>query len=849
MTRLFTLFLAIMCLGSTLPMSAQKPADINAVDIYNKVEKLNVLGSVLYIAAHPDDENTRLISYFANDRKLRTAYLSLTRGDGGQNLIGTQIWEKLGLIRTNELLRARSVDGGQQFFSRANDFGYSKHPDETLAFWNKDEVMHDIIKVIREFRPDVIVNRFDHRTPGRTHGHHTSSAMLSVEAFDIAGDATAYADRLAHLEPWQPERVFFNTSWWFYGSRDNFAKADKTNLFAADAGVYYPMRGISNTEIAARSRSMHKSQGFGSTGTRRSEMEYVELIKGSTPTSKEDPVSGIDLTWNRVKGGGAIKAKVDALLSNFNFNKPSDNIPALVSIYKSIERIEDTHWRGIKLDEIREIIIASAGLYLEARSQSPTAVRGETVNINLEAINRSDANVRLKSVSMSDEYTVIEVNEALNFNERKNLESVLPIEASAALSNPYWLNKPGTMGMYHVDDERMIGQPMPPAARHAIFELEIEGISVAITKDIVFKRNDPVDGEVYAPFYIMPFASVAFTDPVYIFPDSEAKEVAVTLKSYKDNLKGTLTVAHPEGWNINPSSIAIDLKKKGSEQDYTFSINGPSSAASAELELKLTTDDGAVLDQAVTEINYDHIPDQVLLSPAKAKFERLSLRTKGNNIAYLQGAGDDIPKSLRQIGYNVTDIEVSDIYAGGLSHYDAVVMGIRAYNTKKELLLKKDALLDYMNQGGTVVVQYNTSRRVKGDDIAPYPMELSRNRVTDELATVTFEVPEHEILNYPNKITTDDFENWVQERGLYFPNNWDNKYESPLSCFDKGEDAQLGGLLVAEVGKGHFIYTGYSWFRQLPAGVPGAFRLFANMLSIGKNEFTTMPSTTTGSNE
>lgn len=415
----------------------QRPEKLTSSQLYNEVEKLGVVGTVLYLAAHPDDENTRLISYFANERKTRTAYLSLTRGDGGQNLIGTEIWEQLGLIRTNELLRARSTDGGQQFFSRANDFGFSKHPDETLAFWDKNEVMHDVIKVIREFKPDIIVNRFNHRTPGTTHGHHTSSAMLSVEAFDLVGDENQYKERLGNLGTWQPRRVFFNTSWWFYGSREKFNEADKTNLFGVDAGVYYPEIGLSNTEIAALSRSMHKSQGFGSTGTRGSETEYLELIKGDRPSKKDDPLSGIDITWNRLEGGKIIQEKIDALLASYDFNEPANNIPQLLSIKADIENIKDEHWKAIKLEEISDIIVQSAGLFLEIRAANPYGVRSESVTATIEAVNRSHADIHLLNVALEGQENSGEYDFALPFNERKNVETQIIISETEAASNPY----------------------------------------------------------------------------------------------------------------------------------------------------------------------------------------------------------------------------------------------------------------------------------------------------------------------------------------------------------------------------------------------------------------------------
>ena len=819
----------------------------NSAEIYEDIEKLNVLGSVLYLAAHPDDENTRLISYFASERKTRTAYLSLTRGDGGQNLIGTDMREKLGLIRTNELLGARSIDGGQQYFSRANDFGYSKNPKETLELWNKDEVMHDIIKVIREFKPDIIVNRFDHKTPGRTHGHHTSSAMLSVEAFDLAGDANVLADRLSGLEPWQPERIFFNTSWWFYGSRDKFAEADKSNLYGVDAGVYYPLRGTSNTEIAALSRSMHKSQGFGSSGSRGSEMEYLEYIKGSRPADKQDPLAGIDITWGRVKGGAPIKAMIDELLANYNFKKPESNVSKLIEIYKAIEGLSDGHWRNIKLAEVQDIIVASTGLFLSASTKDGFGTPGSELYVEFEMINRSGIETSIQSASVQGG-DPIDLEIPLLNNEKKSLETTISIDTDREYSNPYWLRNPGTMGMYAVGDESMIGKPMNDAAYIATFNVTIAGLPLTVNRDLVHRYNDPVKGEVVAPYHILPVASIAFAEPVYIFPNRTDKEVVVKVKALKDDLQGVLSLDYPNSWHVSPKIVNISLKNKGEEQLFTFTIKGPLLSESSEFGAQILTNDGNFITDEVYEIEEDHLPKLIMMSPAKAKFERISLEIKGTKIAYIQGAGDDIPANLSQIGYEVDEIEVGELTTDKLESYDALILGVRAYNTQKDLFLKKEVLMEYMTGGGTVVVQYNTNRGVKGDDIAPYPMELSRDRVTDENATMSFEDGEHEVLNYPNKISTRDFQNWVQERGLYFAKNWDPRYQTPLASSDPLEPLTKGGLVIADVGKGHWIYTGISWFRQLPAGVPGAYRLFANIISIGKNgiEPAAVPAETSG---
>ena len=298
-------------------LQAQKPITPSSSEIFESLQKLNFLGSVLYIAAHPDDENTRLISYMSNHVKARTGYLSLTRGDGGQNLIGSEIRELLGVIRTQELLAARRIDGGEQFFTRANDFGYSKHPDETLAIWNKKDVLSDVVLAIRKFQPDIIINRFDHRTPGTTHGHHTSSAILSFEAFDLANNKSAYPELLKEAGVWQPKRLFFNTNSWFYRTQKEFDEANKENRISFDIGTYYPLKGESNNEMASVASSQHLSQGFGRLSQRGTQNEYVEFLKGDPLNNNDDIFAGIDTSWNRIKGGKAIGDIVYEIENNF----------------------------------------------------------------------------------------------------------------------------------------------------------------------------------------------------------------------------------------------------------------------------------------------------------------------------------------------------------------------------------------------------------------------------------------------------------------------------------------------------------------------------------------------------
>ncbi len=812
---------------------AQQPNKPNASEIHESIKKLNFLGSVLYVAAHPDDENTRLISYMANKVKARTAYLSITRGDGGQNLVGPEIRELLGVIRTQELLAARRTDGGEQMFTRANDFGYSKHPDETLAIWDKDKVLSDVVWAIRKFQPDVIINRFNHRTPGSTHGHHTSSAMLSIEAFDLVNDASKYSDQLKYVNAWQPQRLYFNTGWWFYGSRENFEKADKSNLMTMDTGVYFPSSGLSNSEIAALSRSQHKSQGFGSTGRRGSQLEYIELIKGKFPEDKANIFEGIDTSWNRINHGKAIGDILSVVESNFDFTNPSASVPELVKAYAMIQKLDNTHWKTVKTKEIKNIIAACTGLYLEPVSNTTTATNRSEVELNIEAINRSNINITLENFKISSGTTVdksIELTNNTSFRFKEQL-SLSDQEYTA----PYWLSEKGTLGMYKVDDRLLIGTPETPRNLNVTFNLIVENVRIAYTKPIVYKTNDPVKGEVYKPFEIIPEVSAKIVEKVIIFEDDKEKDIPVVVKAGRDDLKGMVKLNYPSNWTVYPEQKEVSITNKGEEQTLIFKVIPPKNQSEGNLVPQVTVN-GNIYIKELVEIDYDHIPYQSVLLPSESKIVRLDIQKKGENIGYIEGAGDVVPESLRQIGYNVVTIKPADINPETLSRFDAVVVGIRAYNIVEELKFKQKHLFDFVEKGGNMIVQYNTSHRVKVDALAPYPLKLSRDRVTDEFAEVRFLNPDHEIMNFPNKITQEDFKGWTQERGLYFPNEWSDEFTPILSINDKGETPKDGSLLVAKHGKGHYIYTGLSFFREFPAGVSGAYRLFSNMLSIGKDD-------------
>ena len=828
MRKYYIGLLIVLC--TALSSLAQKPNKPSASELYHDLQKLNFLGSAMYIAAHPDDENTRLISWLSNDIKARTAYLSLTRGDGGQNLIGPEIRELLGVIRTQELLAARRTDGGEQFFTRAVDFGYSKHSDETLAIWNREEVLGDVVRAIRKFKPDVIINRFDHRTPGSTHGHHTSSGILSFEAFDLVGDPTQYPETAKIYGTWQPKRLFFNNYWSFFNDPERRATADMTNIVEVNTGTFYPSLGLSNGEIASLSRSMHKSQGFGSTGRRGDQSEWLEFLKGDFQKERTNLFEGINTSWSRVKGGEAIGAILDPLEENFNFEDPSAMLPSLLHAYEMVRNLDDEHWREIKSKQLETLILNCGGVFLEAVSNTNSINPKGSYELTLEAINRSDYPVSLMSVSNEQGVTIIDSIVSLQNNKPFNFSTTIN-SANTHTSAPYWLNAKGSLGMYKAP-EALIGVPETAAPETVTVNLTMGRTQFSVVREVVYKYNDPVKGEVYQPLEVLPELTTSITEKVIIFPGSEPREVVVEVVAGRDNVSGTLQLNHPDGWKISPQQHFFELQQKGASQSLRFTVTPPDTQSEGYLR-PLASLGSSFYEKELVTIDYDHIPYQRVLMPSESKVVRIDIRKKGDRIGYIDGAGDAIPENLGYIGYDVTTLEPESITSEKIKDLDAIVVGIRAYNTVPELAFKQEVLMDYVKNGGVMVVQYNTNRRLVTENLAPYHLQLSRDRVTDENSKVTILAPEHPVLNSPNKISQADFSGWVQERGLYFPNEWDDHFTPILAMNDENYPETKGSLLVAPHGKGYYVYTGLSFFRELPAGVSGAYRLFANLLSLG----------------
>lgn len=801
---------------------AQTAVIANTSTIEQELKKINVLGSVLYVAAHPDDENTRLLAYLAQEKHYRTGYLSLTRGDGGQNLIGTEQGELLGAIRTQELLAARRVDGAEQFFSRANDFGFSKGPGETLKIWDREKVLSDVVWVIRSFRPDIMICRFPTTGEGG-HGHHTSSAILVQEAFKAAADPTRFPEQLKFVKPWQVKRLLWNT--FNFGSINT---TDESQL-KLDVGGYNTYLGKSYGEIAAESRSNHKTQGFGSARQRGQAFEYFKTILGDAP--QNDLMDGINTTWRRVSGGADVEASLIVISKNFDPAHPERSVPALVKVLGQIEKLPDVYWRNQKSTALKNLIAACAGLWFESYSAAPAYAQGDDVNVNTQVIVRADIPVALGNVTYNTSNPENSKAENLAPNILRSVNSTFK---ATDLTQPYWLKYPHGVAMYntaYLDTadvlQRSLPQNIPPSV-HITFI--IAGKPISYDAPVQYKYVDPARGEIYQPLIIAPAVTANIVNKDYIFNTKQPQTVQIKLRAFT-KATGSISLKPMAGWNITPANASFSNKNTDDEWVADFTIAATDATPRTSVLQAVVNVNGKIYEKGFQQLRYEHIPTITLFPAAQAKLVNINLKTAGKHIGYIMGAGDLVPEALQQVGYEVHLLTEAEIMNDDLSKYDAIVTGVRAYNVDNRLVYEQPKLMAYVKSGGNLVVQYNNNAGVFVSQIGPYPFMPVNQRVTDENAAVMVTEPASPLLNYPNKITAKDFDGWIQERGLYFVSNIDANYNTPLSMNDPGEPANKGSLISADYGKGRFIYTSLAFFRELPAGVPGAYRLFVNLLS------------------
>jgi LmbE family N-acetylglucosaminyl deacetylase len=819
------LFAAAFCVAMAISQStraAETPEGMSTTDILLQLRSVRETRSVLYIGAHPDDENNRLLAYLARGQALRTAYLSLTRGDGGQNLIGSEQGSELGVIRTQELLAARRVDGAQQFFTRAIDFGFSKDYRETFNIWDRQQVLSDIVRVIRTFRPDVIINRFS-TTPGGTHGHHTASGILGLEAFKLAGDPKAFPEQLESLAPWQPKRIFLNVGG--FGREPD----QEPGVVRIDSGGYQPLMGESFGEIAAESRSMHKSQGMGGVASRGGGgAENFHVLDGAPATN--DLFDGIDLSWRRF-GNEQIGPALDEIIARFKPMEPAESVPALFRVLGMMATLPDNPTVRFKIRQLNKVIQGCLGLYVETVVAHAEVVPGESLRMRHTAIVRSGAPVRWKEIRYGKE--AVKVDMDLPNNRLVVVPKERELPAGTPVSQPYWLRKPGTPGLFHVDDPRLIGLAEDPPVFPIEMEFEVNGLTLSIEDSPVEVERDPVKGEVRRQLTVIPPVSLRFVDEVQLFQPGSSGVANVELTAARAGATGTLALKLPEGWLATPAAPPFLLTNSGDKARFAFTIVAPKEAQTAQITAVAHIGETEYSNQRI-EIRHDHIPFELLQPPAQLKALSIDLAVRGKQVGYIPGAGDHVAECLGRMGYSVTMLGGTDLTAERLKMFDAIVVGVRAFNVRADLGPAMPALFDYVQNGGTLVEQYNTPRGPLNARLAPYDLNLSGGRVTDETAPMTFLAADHPALTVPNRISQADFEGWVQERGLYFPDEWDAHFTAILACHDPGEKDLKGSLLVAKYGNGYFVYTGLAFFRQLPEGVPGAYRLFANLVSLGK---------------
>jgi LmbE family N-acetylglucosaminyl deacetylase len=809
---------------------------VPGAEILQQLRSFREMGSVLYIAAHPDDENTELITYFARGRNYRTAYLSLTRGDGGQNVLGPEFGSEIGVIRTQELLAARRIDGGRQFFSRAVDFGFSKDFRETLRIWDRQQVLSDIVRVIRQYRPDVLITRFS-PIPGRTHGHHTASTVLALEAFKLAGDPKAFQEQ--GLEPWQPKRIVWNESIY---QQDDIGGAQQVRI---DVGGNDPVTGEPFRVIAGRSRSKHKTQGFGNftipakPGPR---FETFQLLDGAP--MKNDLLDDVDTTWGREPGGAEIGKLAEDIIARFDSQNPAASLPALLKLRGELAAlpVSDpvvTEKRG----QLDRILQACLGLEVQTTISGVEVVPGEMMNLHHSVVIHSSTPVRWVAVH----YLAIKQhigkgkgpsvpapkNIELLPNQPRTLDSTPTLSPGTPLSQPYWLREEGSPGMFRVDDPSLIGRPENPRPFPVEYVFEVGDQTLVIPDEPVQITRNSENSEVHRRIEVIPPVSLDFPSDIALFAPGTSHPVEVEIVASRADSNGALRLEAAQGWNVSPSEQSFHLKTIGERAQFTFTIKAPAKSDTAEIIADAEIGNAHYRTGRI-EINYSHIPPILLQPVASLKAISLELRTLGHAVGYLPGAGDSMAQNLKQMGYTVRMLDDTNLTLEDLQGLDAVVIGVRAYNVRNNIRADLPLLFRYVENGGTIVAQYNRPDGLKTNELAPFELHLSGDRVTDETAAPTFLAPDNPVLNKPNKITSADFDGWVQERGIYFPNQWDDHFTPVLAFNDPGESPLKGGLLVAPYGKGYFVYTGLVFFRELPAGVPGAFRLFANLISLGK---------------
>ncbi len=816
----------IILLFSTLSLSlcavAQQYRPQSSSTIYQKLQQLKVMGTVMYVAAHPDDENTRLISYLVHHDHVRTVYLSLTRGDGGQNILGNEQGSALGLIRTHELLEARNIDGAEQRFTHVIDFGFTKSPEETFRFWNKEELVQKVAEAYQLYRPDVVICRFPTTGEGG-HGQHTVSAIVAEDAYKLLEQQRKSEAR--DNGTWLPARLLFNA--FRFGNRNTTTE----DQFKLPINQYDPLLGEGYGEMAGRSRSIHKSQGAGTPQSVGTSNEYFKFLAGKPV--RNSLYNDVDITWGRV-GRKDIGDRIQAVIDRFDFTDPSASLPALAALQKEIAGIKDSFWREQKGAELNEIVLSCAGVMVEALTKVQEAVPDTQLPVNIQVIARSKTPVALQALTFSVAGAATSFAPlTLRADSQYVIPATVTLAKDAPLTEPYWLHHKATTGTYEYD-AAYAGLPETPWQATARLTFSISGQSFEAVAPLSFKKLDPVKGDVVQQLRVVPDAVLTPMQSLLVVDSAQTVAVALRLKVNNDLDNARLQL------NLdNQPLYEMPLNKLTKGQDTLIRLSLAAAqfkTASDTSLLSFSLHSGSsVFDREQHLIQYPHLPDLPYYTPAQNKVVVKNWTSAVRRIGYIEGAGDYVDDVLSLCGLNVEHIQDAAMADPALlRRYDAIVVGVRAFNTEKRMVAWMPSLLQYVEQGGNLVVQYNTNQNLVTKQLGPYPFSISRDRVTEEDAEVRFTYPDSRLMHFPNELAPADFDHWVQERGIYFPENWDKRYQTLLSMHDAQESPLEGAILYAPYGKGHFVYTSLVFFRQLPAGNRGAIRLLMNLLSAGK---------------
>jgi LmbE family N-acetylglucosaminyl deacetylase len=859
------------------PPAMEPPTTGGAAVVDRALAKLSTHKRLLVIAAHPDDEDTSLLTLVSRGLGGEAAYLALSRGEGGQNLIGPELGPGLGLIRTRELLAARGIDGGRQFFSRAYDFGYTTSLDETLKLWPKDVLIEDAVRVIRRFKPQVIVSVFP-GVPSPTHGQHQAAGVTAFAAFPLAGDPQALPQLAAEgLTPWTPQALYRSA---FF---DRKSATETLPLSGVD-----PFAGKSIFQLAMLSRSMHRSQDMGNLQDLGPRDSAVLWVQGGAGQEGKDLFAGIDTRLSAIAATlpdagrrgrmathlDAAQAAAEGARKAFNPERPEETVPAFLEILKHLRaaqaEAQTTPEERPAADLIAEKLqvaatglAAAAGIGIDAATDAEALTPGQTFKVHAVLWNSGGRALTGTAVSLvpSADWGGAPVSgekkdAAAGALSAWDLQPAVP--AGTAPPTPDLLRRPLNGAVYDWSQAapEVRGEPFEPAPLVARFELSVDGVPVTLDREVVHRHRDQAVGEVRRPLRVVPRVEVAVAEHLLVWPASrhEPRHLQVTVTSHAASaVKGHLEAAVEGGTKPWPVIRRLPFTLgAGEDQTLDLAVAPPAALGAGRYNLKLA----AVLDEqkgdgpkgdgqngderfdlAVPVIDYPHIrptpqpqPAAVAISAADIKLPPLK------RVGYVRGASDRVPEFLRQAGVPLELLGPKDLAEGDLGRYDAIVLGSRAYETDPALVKANRRLLDYARNGGLVIVQYQQYPFIEGK-LAPFALDIARphDRITDETAAVTLLDPASPLFHTPNEIGAEDWNGWVQERGLYFAHTWDASYVPLLSMADPGGSPLKGGLLVAPLGKGHYVYTGLAFFRQLPAGVPGAYRLFANLLALGRN--------------